>query len=491
MQSNLVERALIVGGNTSVKGSVELFGSRALTMELYGLEVGDQVRAVTAIITGALYVGQSSSGEGKASFKRNLNLTNLKADRVRMLSVNVGEQMTLTSLSANDLSLDDVTVGKKIHSGDARVRALNVRRSTIPWFDCTDCEIAQYVLLAGNFTGEVNLRGAQIRGSLLFRDGDGDGNGAAWSEGSYLDLRNIQVETIEADYCDMLIRPAGSTKCVGRFVPAMITGAKFQIIVPGRHSTTATTAEERSAREGLLDKDKDTIVSWIKTGIGSQVRPPKMGEVKTASAAEKVAGADANADNPASDCERESRGGGGGEGDTKQPGATTAKPGRGDSCFQPQAYDLIAAALDRGGRRDAAIAVRIAKLDHDYSTDNHSWLMKGVAAVARVLTGYGYQNERSVVAFALLIVTGILVFVFGRHVSPVRLNDLKLSGYINVFWYAMWFSIDRAVPPLHIDETMKEYSVLKPLARAYFYFHRGAGTVILSFFVAGVTGLFK
>ena len=62
---------------------------------------------------------------------------------------------------------------------------------------------------------------------------------------------------------------------------------------------------------------------------------------------------------------------------------------------------------------------------------------------------------------------------------------------MNVTWYAFWYSIDRAVPPLHIDDAMGQYSVLKPGARAYFYFHRGLGMIILSFFVAGITGLFK
>jgi len=76
-------------------------------------------------------------------------------------------------------------------------------------------------------------------------------------------------------------------------------------------------------------------------------------------------------------------------------------------------------------------------------------------------------------------------------VSPVHMHELRLVGFVNVLWYSFWFSIDRAVPPLHIDETMKEYSVLKPGARAYFYFHRGIGMVTLSFFVAGITGLFK
>ena len=65
------------------------------------------------------------------------------------------------------------------------------------------------------------------------------------------------------------------------------------------------------------------------------------------------------------------------------------------------------------------------------------------------------------------------------------------TGWMNVTWYAFWYSIDRAVPPLHIDDAMGQYSVLTPGARAYFYFHRGLGMIILSFFVAGITGLFK
>lgn len=424
LRTNFVERAFYVGGNTTIKDTLDLFGSRALSMELYGLEVQEDVYAVAVRVTETLYVGNGSAGNEKANFKKSVQFRNLKADRLRIHSTTIGESLTLTGMTSNDVVMLDVILGKQLYSGNARARTMDIRASTIPQLDCTDCEITQYLLLGGKFSELVNLRGAQIRASLVFRDGDGDRNGSTWGPKSHLDLRNLQVETIEADLCDLRVTPESGDKCSGAMVPTQINGAKFRNFLPGRRPNVL------GMTDGLLDQKANTIISWIRTSLG------------------------------------------GGE-------------------FHPQPYELIADALDRAGRNRTATEVRIAKLDDDYATGNYSLIRTLLAKGGRIFVRYGYHNEYGIIWFGALIFIGMLFFVFGRRVSKVNVHELRLGGLWNLIWYSFWFSIDRAVPPLHVDEQMKEYSVLTTFSRSYFYFHRGVGMVILSFIVAGIAGLFK
>ena len=93
--------------------------------------------------------------------------------------------------------------------------------------------------------------------------------------------------------------------------------------------------------------------------------------------------------------------------------------------------------------------------------------------------------------FFALVGLGFFVFLLGRAAHFTGIPHLLKPGVFGLIWYSFWFSVDRAVPPLLLDNSMGEYAMLKPWARYYFYLHRALGTFIISIAIASLTGAFK
>ena len=107
----------------------------------------------------------------------------------------------------------------------------------------------------------------------------------------------------------------------------------------------------------------------------------------------------------------------------------------------------------------------------------------------RVISRYGFENERAALIFIALLVTGMAVHLYGRKEAVLKFASRRASAPLGgLLAYSLWFSLDRAIPPLHLDPHMHEKQGQHWLVQHYFYFHRAFGTYLISVFAAGAAG---
>lgn len=357
----------------------------------------------------------------------------------------------MTSTAAGSVTISNSTVRNVFFAGNSRVGSFDITTTKVPRFDCTDCIIEQYLLLGGEFSKEVRLWGSHIKSQLRLRERN---ICARWTKDAILDLRGLQTQSIAADYDDLMVfdvpPPTDQEKkqrCARKTVRTLISGASFEQIIPGLRSLNepdlptdnphrkacATSANQTS----ILDHTSDDVLCWIEHGLGTS--------------------------------------------DNKQ-------------VYDPRPYQLVASALETAGRNDSAVDVRIAKVDAEdlaARKDFFYYLKVPFKGLSYLISGYGYHNEWAIGWFLGLVAIGVVVFVFGRLPHANVLSHMPKTDAFALGWYAFWFSVDRAVPPLVLDTSMNEYSILKPWARGYYYLHRALGTIIITVAIASLTGVFK
>ncbi len=393
-----------------------------------------------------------------SKFDRGLSLSQLSAGVVSIGRSEFGTEkdpeagtLYMTSTAAGSVTVSYSTVRNLVFAGNSRVGSFDISSTKIPRFDCTDCIIEQYLLLGGEFTKEVRLWGAHIKSQLRLRERN---ICARWSKDAVLDLRGMQTQSIAADYDDLTVFDAPpppdkkkNERCARKTVRTLISGASFEQIIPGLRSLNdpdvPTDNPHRKAcaqsanQTSMLDHTSDEVLCWIENGLGIK--------------------------------------------DDKQ-------------VYDPRPYQLVASALETAGRNDTAVDVRIAKVDAEDDAARKNWLyylkvpFKGLSYL---ISGYGYHNEWAIGWFLGLVAIGVVVFLFGRLPHANVLPHMPKTDALGLGWYAFWFSVDRAVPPLVLDTSMNEYSILKPWARGYYYLHRAFGTIIITVAIASLTGVFK
>ncbi len=94
------------------------------------------------------------------------------------------------------------------------------------------------------------------------------------------------------------------------------------------------------------------------------------------------------------------------------------------------------------------------------------------------MIGYGYHNWSALLWFAALTVLG--AWACGKSPFGRQMRAAQRS----------WYSFDMALPLIALD---KRHEAVKLTGRVvvYFYVHKLAGFVLVSFLVAGLSGLTK
>lgn len=146
--------------------------------------------------------------------------------------------------------------------------------------------------------------------------------------------------------------------------------------------------------------------------------------------------------------------------------------------FIPQPFEQLAKVLEESGYPVSANEVRLAKLNHWRDSPRTATLTKVNLWLQYVLIGYGYRNWLAVLWFVGLV--GLGAWVCGR--SPAG-REMRRSE-------RFWYSVDIAVPVFDLDKTHAAIKLSEP-GTVYFYFHKAAGFVLISFVIAGLSGLTK
>lgn len=474
-------RSVSLGRKTKVGGKLDFSGSRiANRLTLNDVEVtGDvvlnyvhvdriQISKGTfgqAVSAEHAHVEKQFSIDGNTRVVGNFLAEHLHAGDMRVEGSKFGRSITLsrakiasvrftqaTTIDSNcsqcNLNLWDANVlhmkymrgeGINIFAGNARFHTFMANGGTIPKFDCSDCLVEQYMLIASKMAGRTSLAGAEIKGTLTFNEGN---RRACWTAAATLDLSEVRADVIAANAADLLQLsqtapadrdctdasepPAVSTTPV----PTRLSGARYRAITPARFDAPHVDPPKYKATP-LIGLPAEGLVRLIKSG---------------------------------------------------------RREGSGDG-YDPQPYEELAEALTRAGESQKARELRIAKIDDRLATTDVGFVQRAFYWSYRAISRYGFENERAALIFLAMLAMGMAIHLYGRREVLLKLASRKASGSLwGLLVYSFWFSLDRAIPPLHLDPHMHEVRGQFWLVQHYFYFHRVCGTYLISVFAAGAAG---
>jgi len=474
-------RSVLMTRKTKIKGKLDLSGSKIggglvisdvrvdgdvvlnyLRVDRVRLSKGTFAQAVNAehahiekqfLINAATEITGDFQGEHlhaadfrveNAKLSKSFTLSRAKIGTLRFADVSTVDpncaQCNLNLWDANVLHLGyRGSHGMKILAGNGRFHTFIASGGAIPKFDCSDCLVEQYMLLASKMTGRTSLAGADIKGTLAFSEGN---HRACWAAPAVLDLSELRTDVISANASDLvqLSKPvpdksdctdASQSVSLGTSpVPTLLTGARYRAITPARLYESASNSPKHKPVP-LVGLPSERLVELIKSG-------------RTA--------------------------------------------GLSDG-YDPQPYEELAEALTRAGENEKARDLRIAKIDDRLANTEVGFVRRLFYWTYRVISRYGFENERAALIFGGLLAVGMAIHLYGRKDVLVKLGNLKASGsLVGLVVYSLWFSVDRAIPPLHLDPHMHEMRGQHWFVQHYFYFHRVFGTYLISVFAAGAAG---
>lgn len=388
-------------------------------------------RGLSARFTEVPEFAVRTAGMGGNLDFRGARLTSLVVSDAKPL----GKDCTDCSVQMFNASIGNLRIQSsvldKLLAGNGRFNTVIVDGGTIQTLNCEDCLIEQYALLSTKVLDRAELSGAEIKGTLAFSEGD---SRSLWAKTSFLDMAGLKADIIAANARDLHVESEPSTDPnkpnPPSFVTVRLTGAKYRMIMSGREGMKVN-AQQVSRGNAVTDIDKRALVEFLRqyrraAGIG----------------------------------------------------------------YDPQPFEEMALALARSGDTENAIALRVARIDDRMTGTNVGWLERGWYAVYRLLSDYGYKNERVALLFLGLLAVGMGVHLFGQGfgtiASIVQCHQSELFGCIV---YSLWYSLDRAIPPLNLELLRNQDRGLSWGVANYFYLHRVIGTSLISVFAAGAAGL--
>jgi hypothetical protein len=431
LDHSVVTKEVLIDGKSTFKNSLDVERLHA-----YSLKIDE------ATVQGSLSVRHAKLGS--------LDLTN--ATIAAPKCQNARCEIDLYNADIDYIRVRDV-VSRSLDGGNARMRVMLLGgKTSFERFQCGDCLVEQYALVAARFNGPTIFSGAEIKGTLSFREGD---NRVTWGENASLSLSELRADTIAANACDLVLEqqaPAGSeepVKCVDqltfshKFVPTTLTGARYRSIVPGRSGLRERPANPKerlrvaSAWETmpLLDLSSTSLIRFLRSAGSEQ--------------------------------------------------------------YNPQPYEQLAEALSTMGKSNEAVDIRVARINERvaHPDTRPNVLVRVGYFIYYYVSHYGFKNWQAFLYFVGLILAGSGIKLLDQRLTVKRLYRQRDYDTIFGMWlYSVWFSLDRAVPPLHLDPESRDRHMaadqhLQANIRHWFYCHRVIGTILISIFAAGLAGV--
>jgi hypothetical protein len=431
LNHSIVSKEVLIGGNSTFNDSLYVERLHANSLKIDDATIRGTLNASYARLGSLEMANATIAAPDCKDLTCRISLFNADIDYVR----------------ARDL------VSRALEGGNARMRTMLLSgKTTFGRFQCGDCLVEQYALVAARFTGPAILAGAEIKGTLAFREGD---KNVSWGEKAELNLAELRVDTIAANACDLVLeQPAPAAgkepiKCVDqptishRFVPTTLTGARYRSIVPGRSGLFELPANPKerprvaSAWETmpLLDLPSASLIQFLRSAGSEQ--------------------------------------------------------------YNPQPYEQFSGALSAMGKNNEAIDVRVARINERLADPGSrpNVLVRFSYFVYYYISHYGFRSWQAFLYFVGLILVGSGIKLLDQWLTVKRLYRQRDYDTIFGLWiYSVWFSLDRAVPPLHLDPQARDRHMdadrnLQANARHWFYCHRVIGTILISIFAAGLAGV--
>ena len=152
-----------------------------------------------------------------------------------------------------------------------------------------------------------------------------------------------------------------------------------------------------------------------------------------------------------------------------------AQPGH-DKHYHPQPYDQLAQTLQSAGEAATAAGIQYNQRDHQRAVA--TGLTKVWPTIHWFLTGYGYENWKALMLFIALVVLGSFLCSRADQTAELQLG------------HRFWFSLDWAVPIMDLG-TGSYVKMPTNWLGIYFHVHRIVGFILVTFIVAGLSGIAK
>ena len=166
--------------------------------------------------------------------------------------------------------------------------------------------------------------------------------------------------------------------------------------------------------------------------------------------------------------------------------------------YQPQPFQQLANTLQAAGHENKANDIIVSAKNHRLSLPGTPQRIKVSLFLQKYLFNYGYDLIRPIWILLALLAAGTLFFLFAyqlpesiKHTSPRQKMKYLIKHRLRQgkrIRQSMGYSLDQAIPLLSLKESHKQIDLTGYL-QGYFYFHQIASFVLLSFFIAGLTGL--
>jgi hypothetical protein len=173
-----------------------------------------------------------------------------------------------------------------------------------------------------------------------------------------------------------------------------------------------------------------------------------------------------------------SLGAGGAPEDTEVPLPSIEKWFERQRRYSAQPYEQLAQVFQNHGAIERATDIRYLSRDRERADLKSSWKRYIWLSMVDNLIGYGYFPDRAIKYAAIIVLLGATVFVTSG------------GGRLNGMPYGLAYSFDMLLPIVRLREMHYQID-LKGWARYYFYLHKIAGWVLVSFLIAAVSGLTK
>ncbi len=165
-----------------------------------------------------------------------------------------------------------------------------------------------------------------------------------------------------------------------------------------------------------------------------------------------------------------------------------------DPTYSPQPYEQLAAVLTKGGQAEKANEVLYAGRERQRlelqkelfagAGSLEAWLDFLWKSALHAVIGYGYKVHRAFYWIAAFVILGTVVIWWSRQLTRHRIA----TGAAGTT--PLEYSIDMLLPIIELRK--QHYDIdLTGAARYYFYFHKLMGFVLVSFLIAGLSGLTK
>ena len=162
--------------------------------------------------------------------------------------------------------------------------------------------------------------------------------------------------------------------------------------------------------------------------------------------------------------------------------------------FSSQPYEQLASVLRRYGHHRKADEVIIGSHDRRRTDDRTPCLTKLWLSVKKYTINYGYDVWLSTLWLGGFLFLGVgLGFHRNAHVEK-NYSGKMCGDWLPFNWQRIrdrfWFSLDRLVPIIELDDRHKDIHPTGMIA-TYFHVHRLCGLMIVTLIAAGLSGLIK